>query len=743
MATPEGFDPLDPRDDTDAVAPMRGEWHRVPLRPRRGEPTATTDTGAAGAVTVIGDVTPSASSTDATHFDVPLDEDPQPGGQPVDPAPVTVGGRHPIIPSGLRGWVNIRATTRHAAVVTAYRVGFHVVRGPWYAAQAVFWAVVGVARVAGRQLRWWWVTEQYGLRTTAADSNDPQMWLRLHREVKATRAWRGWVLIAGLVWLAVGGPLLWVNTTTWQHALVAVVVVGWLAHTGRPADRPILSRAVVAARFRRINADIVLRAYYAAGLGRPDRQHQEVTFGSTMSRDGSGSGSQVSIDLPYGKTFDDARNARGAIASGLDVSINQVFLTRDPSSHRRHTLFVADRDPLAVPAGKTPLLDGKVRDIWKPVPFGLDERGRKVTLPLMWTSVLIGAQPRKGKTFAARLLALYAALDPWVRVIIVDGKNSPDWRKFALVAHTMVYGTHPGRDGDPVPLLLEALRGVKKHIQAVNETLSRLPVQACPEGKLTRDLAHDPRHPDLRVWLLVMEEFQVYYELDDKDASTEIAELLSFIMAVGPSAGVIILSSSQKPSGVGAGQNIARLFTRYRDNHAARFALKCGNRVVSEAILGGDAYAEGFDAATLPAGKDYLGVGYLYGLTDATPTVRTYLADHEDAEKILHAARRHRQTTGTLSGMAAGETTTREVRDVLADVRSVIHAGETGVSWARLAERLVEQIPEHYTDVTPAAISAQLRDLRIPSVNIKDAGQTLKGAKTLDIDTAIHRRANP
>jgi hypothetical protein len=42
---------------------------------------------------------------------------------------------------------------------------------------------------------------------------------------------------------------------------------------------------------------------------------------------------------------------------------------------------------------------------------------------------------------------------------------------------------------------------------------------------------------------------------------------------------------------------------RYRDNHAVRFALKCGNDVVSRAILGGDACAEGYDASALPTGK--------------------------------------------------------------------------------------------------------------------------------------------
>jgi S-DNA-T family DNA segregation ATPase FtsK/SpoIIIE len=115
-------------------------------------------------------------------------------------------------------------------------------------------------------------------------------------------------------------------------------------------------------------------------------------------------------------------------------------------------------------------------------------------------------------------------------------------------------------------------------------------------------------------------------------------------MAQGPSAGVILLDSSQKPSGVGAG-DVGRLFNRFRDNHQVRFALRCGNRVVSEAVLGGDAYSEGYDASALPIGdgtngtKDYRGVGILYGASDQTPTVRTFLADHADAEKILLAAR--------------------------------------------------------------------------------------------------------
>lgn len=625
---------------------------------------------------------PVDGTADVTHFEVELDSEPQPGGGPVDRSgdvymESTSDGRRPVIPSSLRGWANVRSTLRYAAGRTAHIIGYHAVRSPWYAVQACWWAIVGVFRLIGRQLRWWWVAEQHELRQRVADQDDPMAWLRLHEEVKRTRLWRGIVLAGQVIALLIGGPLVWSAAPWWALVLVVMLVVVLLARLGRPADRPIVTTAMVTGRYRRLNADIVLRAYYAAGLGHPDKPNQQVTFGLTMARDASGTGSQVVIDLPYGKGFDDAVKAKGAIASGLDVSINQVFLTRDPSSHRRHVLFVADRDPLAIPAGKSPLLDGKIRDIWKPAPFGLDERGRKVTLALMWISILVGAQPRKGKTFSARLLALYAALDPYVRLIVVDGKITPE--------------------------------------------LAR-------------------RYPELRAWLLVMEEFQVYFELDDQDTNKEIAGLLSFIMAVGPSAGVIILSSSQKPSGVGAG-DVTRLFNRYRDNHAVRFALKCGNRTVSEAVLGGDAYAEGFDASALPAGKRFRGVGILYGASDDTPIVRTYLADHTDAEKILLAARKHRQAAGTLSGLAAGEDLDREVRDVLADARAMFNPGDKGLQWEELAARLADRIPEHYADITAEAISAQLRALRIRSVDVKRAGAARKGCRAEDLDATLNARS--
>ena len=354
----------------------------------------------------------------------------------------------------------------------------------------------------------------------------------------------------------------------------------------------------------------------------------------------------------------------------------------------------------------------------------------------MWISVLIGAQPRRGKTFSARILALFAALDPFVKITVIDGKSSRDWLPFRYVAHRYVRGTHPDKSGDPVEKALEALREIDRHIVTVNDKLSSLPVSECPEGKLTEKLSR--KYADLRVWMLVMEEFQMYFELESQPKNKEFATLLSRIQALGPSAGVIILSSSQKPSGVGAG-DVQRLFNRYRDNHQLRFALRCGNRDVSMAILGSESYSDGYDASSLPLGDRFRGVGILYGLLDDAPTVRTHLADGEDAEVILLAARKLREKAGTLTGAAALEDIGAGESDIIADLLEVL-GSDNGLWWETAAERLAEHFPDRHSDVTAEAVRSSCASRGVASVDVRwppgRSGTNRKGCRRDLLETA-------
>lgn len=665
-----------------------------------------------------------------TSYEVAIDDAPDGPAGPVHPGgglplPARPGDRQPVIPPHLRTATGVRRALARRAGRAGYPLAFHAIRAPKYAALAAGYSLPGACRLAARLMRWWLVAEARALRSRAAADGDADKWVKVDAHLAGIRRGRGWVLLGGTLAALGGISALALLAPWWSWPLTAAAALPALARAGR-AGKPIITPATTKPRFRMLSADVVLRAYYAAGLGKPEKPDQHVTFAPPgMARDGDGS--RVAVDLPYGKGLDDALAAKGKIASGLDVALSQVFISRDPSSHRRHVLWVADRDPLAVPVGRTPLLACRETDIWKPAPLGLDERGQLVELLLMWNSVLVSALPRAGKTFAARSLALYAALDPHVRMDVFDFKGSPDWRKFALVAHSWGFGLTPMREGLPLDIFLETLNGLKRDVQERYAKLSELPPGICPEGKLTRAIARDPQY-GMPVRMLVLDEFQEVYDLGED--SKEVAALLTFMVKVAPAAGVILVDATQRPSGVGSGQ-VAQQFTSFRDNHAVRFGLRTSSWQVSELCLGAGAYSEGLDTSLLL--PQYKGVGILRGASDASPTVRTYLADGGDAEKILRAARAFRERAGTLGGMAAGSAPEAPARDVLGDALTVFE-GEPGLHWGELAERLGRAFPGRWQDATGDAVSAQCRALGVPSVDVKRSGQVAKGCRRADIE---------
>jgi DNA segregation ATPase FtsK/SpoIIIE, S-DNA-T family len=647
------------------------------------------------------------------------------------------GERRDIIPKHLKTWKGIKTTVGKYLDAARFHTSFHLLRLVPYLLAGVFWACAGLLKIANAQRDWWWVSEQTFLRSKAVVDGNSQEWRALHSLSRKTRSWRGAVLGAEVFAIVLTFVLVAALAPWWAWLIVAAVTMPPLAHHGRPGHRPIVQSAVTTPLVRKINTDGIIRAYERAGLCStdPKKPADHLGFGSTMSRDALNKGSQVVVYLPFGGTFAGVVNAKTRIASGLDVAESQVYFTKDKQSERRHTLRVLDVDPLSEPAGRTPLLDCKQRSIWRKFPFGLDQFGQKIAFCLLWISLLIGAQPRRGKTFAGRAVALFAALDPYVDITLIDGKSSKDWQPLRYVAHRFIQGTHPTKDGDPVERALAALYEIDRHIVHVNEELGKLPVSECPEGKLTEKLY---RRPDLHVQLVIMEEFQCYFELDDQKKNKEFANLLSRVGALGPSVGVVLVSLSQKPAGVGAG-DVQRLFNRYRDNHIVRFALRCANRDVSMAILGSESYGEGYDASGLPLGEDFKGIGILYGLLDDAPTVRTYLADGEDAEVICRAARKLREKAHTLSGDALGVDADDAGSDIVADLREAMGA-DTALWWETAAERLAGQFPMRHADVTAESVSAAARARGIPSTDVRwppgRTGTNRKGCRKADLDGA-------
>ena len=334
------------------------------------------------------------------------------------------------------------------------------------------------------------MSEQSFLRSKAVvDGNSPE-WRALHGIGRKTRSWRGAVLGAEAFAIVLTFVLIAAFAPWWSWLIVAAVAMPPLARKGRPAHRPILQSAVTTPLIRKISTDAIIRAYERAGLCStdPKKPADHLGFGSTMSRDALDKGSQVEVMLPYGGTFASVVNAKPKIASGLDVLESQVYFTRDKKSERRHTLRVLDTDPLGEPAGRTPLLDCKQRSIWRKAPFGLDQFGRKVAFCLMWISLLIGAQPRRGKTFAGPPDRAVRRARPVRRHHRSStGRRRRTGSRSGCVAHRFIQGTHPTRDGDPVQRALEALYEIDRAHRPRERRARQAARVGVPRGEADRE----------------------------------------------------------------------------------------------------------------------------------------------------------------------------------------------------------------------------------------------------------------
>ena len=262
--------------------------------------------------------------------------------------------------------------------------------------------------------------------------------------------------------------------------------------------------------------------------------------------------------------------------------------------------------------------------------------------------------------------------------------------------------------------------------------LSELPPDVCPEGKLTREIARDPRYR-MPVRVLVLDEFQEFFDLG-RDVARRSPSLLVFLVKVAPGAGVSVIGATQKPSGIGTGQ-VAQQFTSFRDNFADPVrAAHLELAGVGDGARRQGAYSEGLDTSTLL--PQYKGVGILRGASDASPTVRTYLADGQDAERILTAARELRERAGTLSGMAAGldvpKRRPRRPRRRAGGVRQRRRAALGGPG--RAARAAVPRPVDATRPPSRCRRSAARRG--VPSVDVKMFGRTLKGCRRADVEPA-------
>ncbi|MHA6628358.1 FtsK/SpoIIIE domain-containing protein [Pseudonocardia sichuanensis] len=608
--------------------------------------------------------------------------------------------RRPVIAEWLRHTDDVRAAARWAAGWAWHATGFHTVRAPLYAAKLAARSPRGVWVATRTVVRWVADAESSPLRDAAVQAGDIDRYVKL-TEARADRVrLRRRAAFTGAVLAVAGGVAVWAFAPAWLLVVLLVAGVLVLGAIGSPADRPVTGRSVVRTEVQRLTSDIVVRALASLGLAEINKAMTKggrgITFPAPITRDGPGW--RADIDLPFGVTVSDIVERRDRLASGLRRPLGCVWPEPAHDAHAgRLVLWVGDQDMSQAKPAAWPLARGGAADLFRPVPFGVDQRGRPVSILLMFANVLIGAMPRFGKTFALRVLVLAAALDANAQLRVFELKGTGDLGPVENVAHH--YGS--GADDATCEQAMDSLRDLYAELEKRSTTIRKLPRELCPENKVTPELA---ARRELGLFPIVMAIDECQELFSHPDFKDEADRLATGIIKRGPAMGVILILATQRP-------DAKSLPTGVSANVGIRFCLRVMGQTENDMVLGTSAYKNGIRATTF--GPKDKGIGYLIGAGDEPQIARSAYIDAPTAEAIAARARALREAAGTITGHAAGDTPdrneSRTARSVLGDIAAVFGPDEDRLWSEVIASRLAEQWPTTYRGTTPASLAASLK----------------------------------
>src|SRR3954471_7818051 len=254
----------------------------------------------------------------------------------------------------------------------------------------------------------------------------------------------------------------------------------------------------------------------------------------------------------------------------------EVRVLRDPRDAAQANVLIVRCDPFegAEPA-RWPAADVSELSLWAPIPVGVDEQGDQVTVELVERNVLIGGEPGAGKSVALSTVLAAGALDPEVRIWLLDGKLV-ELAAWAPVAERVV-----GPSGGEA---IELLRAVRAEMEDRYREL------------LARGLRKVRRGDGLPLHLVVCDELAFYLTVPEKAVKQEFAELLRDLVARGRAAGVIVCAATQKP-----GADVVP--SALRDLFGFRWALRCTTPQASDTILRQGWAAADADASGIPGAQ--------------------------------------------------------------------------------------------------------------------------------------------
>lgn len=617
--------------------------------------------------------------------------------------------RRPVLPVWLRSLTELRTASAWVARHYAHVAGYHALRAPVYAARLTLQAPTGAARFVGDTMRWVADRESEPVRLAAVRREDAAEYLKLSRQRDGRVRLRTLVTVLGM-FVGFGLALaIYVLAPDWLQALSVGAVVMALGAAGRKADAPVIHRAVELPKATKLTSDIVLRALGSLGIPAISQAQAKgrdgFEFTAPITRDGPGW--RAEGNLPYGVTVTDIIERRERLASGLRRPLGCVWPEAVPDEHTGHlVLWVGDQDMNKAKKPAWPLAKSGTVDLFKPVAYGTDQRGRWVEVTLMYIAGVIGAIPRMGKTFLLRLLLLIAALDPRAELHTYDMKGTGD---LDPVGNAVSHRHAAGDDDESIAYALADFRALREELRRRTKVIRSLPRDICPESKVTSALA-DKRSLGLHPIVVGVDECQVLFE--HPDHGKEFEEIATDLVKRGPATGIVVLLATQRP-------DAKSLPTGISANASARWCLKVMGQTENDMVLGTSQYKRGVRATMFAWGDK--GIHYFVGEGADARIVASVYVDAPGAEAIAGRARKVREKTGLLTGHALGEApeaVTGPSYDLLADILAVVPAAQAKEWSETVVARLAELRPEVYGGWDPDALAAALKPHGVSTIQV-------------------------
>jgi DNA segregation ATPase FtsK/SpoIIIE-like protein len=305
-------------------------------------------------------------------------------------------------------------------------------------------------------------------------------------------------------------------------------------------------------------------------------------------------GQRLDLRLAPGMTAEQIDDAGEAIAAV--VGAREVRVLREPGNAAVAHLSILWRDPLSAPVRPWP---GAPGSLWEPLSLGVDEDGDGVSISLVERNVLLGGEPGAGKSVALSLFIAAAALDPEVRLTLMDGKQ------VELAPWTGSAEHFVGPDmGDAIEVLKDLCAEMDRRYSVL----------------LSSGLRKIERDSDFGLYVVAIDELAFYMRGGSKEERTQLAEALRDLISRGRAAGMIVVAATQKPS-----NDIVPTYVR--DLFSFRMALRCTTPEASDTILGQGWAKEGYSASTLD--PTLRGVGWLLAEGAVPVKVRTHYLDDD------------------------------------------------------------------------------------------------------------------